>query len=496
MTGQATATLTIDKITTDNGYVEINMGQTEIIQDTKTVIHIINTNELRQTISSIEDNIQRLHVGNDPTIKRELETIYAKITAIEPGKTFRQKRGLVNLIGTVQKWLFGTMDDNDRLEITDHMKIVEENNYNAINNLNKQIEINSHFNETITDLKNIIETDRKQLSQAYEELTANEKRIILQQLKTDQILKLKILEEKLDQILDSIALVKQGLVHPSMLTAVEIRETELDVYKLKNVKVGLLKYDQNRLILALKIPHSYKLVDYKLITAIPTENMMEVIINDQYMVEINGTKYKYDNKIQYKDELEPINNCITKNNCKLKENKVIEIKKLDDSTIICKNMQKVEIVNQCDDRKIKLNGNYLVTINNCTIEILNETFSNNNIEFTDRFFYTEDVTYNFTKQLNFEDIVIKNFANLEHIKLLRFHKNINYIANSTMLIIIVVIIISIIILTKKNKKLKLSIKNCNSEIPKRDKIQENFQFNGGEVTYPIRNTSFSIFSPQ
>lgn len=88
MTGQATATLTIDKITTDNGYVEINMGQTEIIQDTKTVIHIINTNELRQTISSIEDNIQRLHVGNDPTIKRELETIYAKITAIEPGKTF------------------------------------------------------------------------------------------------------------------------------------------------------------------------------------------------------------------------------------------------------------------------------------------------------------------------------------------------------------------------------------------------------------------------
>lgn len=238
MTGQATATLTIDKITTDNGYVEINMGQTEIIQDTKTVIHIINTNELRQTISSIEDNIQRLHVGNDPTIKRELETIYAKITAIEPGKTFRQKRGLVNLIGTVQKWLFGTMDDNDRLEITDHMKIVEENNYNAVNNLNKQIEINSHFNETITDLKNIIETDRKQLSQAYEELTANEKRIILQQLKTDQILKLKILEEKLDQILDSIALVKQGLVHPSMLTAVEIRETELDVYKLKNVKVG------------------------------------------------------------------------------------------------------------------------------------------------------------------------------------------------------------------------------------------------------------------
>lgn len=465
------------------------MGQTEIIKDTQTILHIINIQDLSQTLDSIRDSVKNLQTGDDRTIRKTIENIQAKISAVEPEKT-RQKRGLINIVGTAQKWLFGTMDENDRQEIIKHLNTIEENDSNAIFNLNKQIKINSHFNDSIFDLKNIIETDRKQLAQTYKELSINEKRIIKQQLKTDQILKLRILEDKVNQIIDTIAQIKLGMVHPSILTATEITETKLDFYKLKNVRVGILKYDKNRLIIAMKIPNNYKLVDFKLITASPTETKHEVIIEDQYVIEINETMYKYDTKILYEKELIPINNCIVNRNCKLKENNAIEIKSLDDYTVLCKNMNNIELINNCDDRKVNLNGNYLIVLNNCSIQILNQTFSNKNVKFVDRYFYEENIKYNFTKTLNFEEIILKNFVNLENIKILKFHKNVSY---SAIIVFVLIFAIFIFILLRKNKSLKVSINNISKDTPK---IQENFNLKGGEVTYPIRSShTHSIFSP-
>ncbi|CAD7077958.1 unnamed protein product [Hermetia illucens] len=193
------AALTIQPILTENGYTVINMGTTDIIQDTNTILHIINTWELKQTIDAIEENINRLEIRNDPLIAKELEDILAKLKAIEPNP--RHKRELINIIGTTNKWLFGTMHDDDRKEILDHIDILEKNQEKAINNMNKQIEINSHINETINSLKNIIEADRNQITKTYEEVTANERKIILQQIKLDQIFRLQTLKEKDFQII-------------------------------------------------------------------------------------------------------------------------------------------------------------------------------------------------------------------------------------------------------------------------------------------------------
>lgn len=124
---------------------------------------------------------------------------------------------------------------------------------NSIDSFNKQIEINSHFNDSIIHLKLAIEADRKELNRAYVELSENEKRFILQQLKLNQIMKLKMLEGQINQIIDNTALMKHGLVHPCMLTATEINETKLDFYKLKNVRVGLQRHEEEILILAIKI---------------------------------------------------------------------------------------------------------------------------------------------------------------------------------------------------------------------------------------------------
>lgn len=451
------------------------MGQTEVIQDFKTILHIINTDEIRQTIDAIENNTRTLQINLDPLVNRELGAIKAKLSVIEPRGPSRSRRGLINFIGSAQKWLFGTMDDEDRQDIIEHLKNVEMNIDNSIGNLNKQIAINSNFNESIKHLKDIVESDRNEIGRAYSEVTGNIQHILLQQLKTDQLLKIRMLEEKLNQILDNVALVKHGLVHPSMLTAQEIEDTRLDFYRLKNVKTGLITHNNQTLVLAIKIPNNYKLVNLKLITALPTEDKLEAIIEDQLTIEINGTNYEYNNAIQDEKNLKNVKNCILYKNCKLKENTVMEIKHIDESTILCKNTKNVEIKNNCDDRKISLKGHYLLTINNCTIEILEQKYGNKNVKFQERFFYDERDIYNFTKEISFKDIMLNSVTNLDYIKKLNYHKNVQYIAGSTIIVTAIVIAIVIVLKGQRNKKMKISVKN--------DKIQENFKLNEGEVTY-------------
>lgn len=454
------------------------MGQTEIIQDSRTILHIINTNEIQQTINAIENNAKILQIDLDPIIKKELEAVRAKLSIIQPKGPPRSKRGLANFIGSAQKWLFGTMDDEDRQTIAEHLRTLEENTDNSIGNLNKQISINSNLNESINHLKDIIESDRNEIIRSQTELTENAKHIITQQMKTDILLRIRIIEEKLNQIVDNIALVKHGLIHPSMLTATEIEDTQLDFYRLKNVKTGLITYDNHTLVLAVKIPNKYKLINYKLITALPTKDQLQVIIEDQLFLEINKTNYEYNNSIQYEKDLKIIKNCIHYKNCKLRENNVMEIKKIDENTVICKNMENVSISNHCDDRKIKLQGHFLININNCTIEILDEKYGNINKKFEERFFYYEDVKYNFTKELDFKDISLKNIVNLDHIKNLKFHKNVQYITDSAIIVTSVIIIVLILTLGRRNRKIKITAENKTF-----DKIQGNFNLNEGVVTY-------------
>ena len=488
-----TPTLTIDTITNENGYSIINMGETEIVQDTKIILHLINIQDLRHTIDAVERNIQFLKLQNDPIIRKQIETIKAKVRTIGPNPlNTRQKRGLLNVIGKASNYLFGVMDDDDRQNILEHVTELETNNENTINVVNKQIEINQSFNESIKHFKEIIETDRIDLSKSFSELKENEKQFILKQIKLDQILKLNMLEEKINQIIDNIALIKHGLIHPSLLTLAELTDTKLDILKLKNIKVGTLKYNNETLVIAIKIPNNYEQIDLKLIVPVPNKQNLEIQIQEYYFIELNKTMYHYQNDVQYKKDLIVVNNCITNKNCTLKENYNSEIKRIDESTIICKNLKNENIVNKCDDRKIKLEGNYLITINNCSIYIFNETITNKNMYFVERFYYDETENYNFTKQLNFEEIILKNVVNLKPIKQLKLHKNIHYVIGTTTIIIICILLLIFVNMFKKYKKVILLIKE--KETPK---ILENFNVKGGEVTYPTNSTitsPISIFS--
>lgn len=112
-------------------------------------------------INNDSDSINHKAIGSN-TIKTNIEeadlqlnTIKSKAQTLIP---HRQRRGLVNFFDTSQKWLFTSINDNDWLEIEEHLNVIELNNHKAIKNFIKQIN-STHFNETFSKLKSIIEKD-------------------------------------------------------------------------------------------------------------------------------------------------------------------------------------------------------------------------------------------------------------------------------------------------------------------------------------------------
>lgn len=62
-----------------------------------------------------------------------------------------------------------------------------------------------------------------------------------------------------------------------------------------------------------------------------------------------------------------------------------------------KNLEKENVINQCDDRQLKLTGNFLININNCSINVLNVTIFDYQLEFIQKFHYEDETKMNITK---------------------------------------------------------------------------------------------------
>lgn len=465
MSPAAQGLLQVNPITEELGYTMIKIQEVELINDANTVQHIINPQEMTTMLNQIKNNIDSLDIDNKELLYNVIINIKAKIRSIMPTYN-REKRGLINFIGKAQKWLFGTMDEEDRVEILEHLDVNEKNNYNAIENLNKQISINTHFNNTLNTLKFAILNDRNKITNVLNTIKEENHDIKKHTMYIDQMLKLRYLENKIDQIQDNIASAKNNMIHPGILTAEEIEMFKIDFYKLKLIRMGVLKYKDQSLVIALKIPNSYVKTDLKLITPLPNKYNVEVDISNEYIVEINNDILTFKEDTILKN-LKSSENCIFKNNCKFRVNNTTKIEIIDDETILVKNAYKEKLIQNCDDRNITLTKNYLLNFYNCQINLYQETFSNNKTRIEVKYFYpSNNFNFNTTiKLVTFEEINNNNnFENLREIKELKFHKNVSYGINMTLLVIVLVIVI-LMIFKLKNTKTKINIvtkeKNCN-----------------------------------
>lgn len=463
-------TLILEKIETDLGYAEIKTDEIEIPSRFDIILHIINPMEILDVIDNLEKSIKLLDLGDNRNFAIEqINTVRNKMKTILPS---RSKRALFNFGGTILKWIYGTMDNEDRQDIENHFGITDQNVHNTIQTVNQQIKINTNFNDTFQVIKNSIESDRIKILGKLNEIEKADKRFFSEALYLEQMFKLNLIRNHVENIQDNIASARSGIIHPNILTNYEINSYQIDFKKLANIRLGFAKCQNNSLVFAIKIQTEVKVVDKKLIVPVPNSNGVQIDQEMEYVIKVNNITYTY-NEGKILQELKVSKNCILKNNCKMINVKYEEFIEIDNSIIIVNNVKLSKLNSTCDERITTLNGNYFISFYNCTIQINDKKYSNNVYKYIDKYVIpsTKNLTF-VSNQLSFENILLNQIDNIQNIKELRYHKYTNYGLGSFTFILLVVLIFVLYLYCKKNK---VRVKIIN-------KIQENLETREGGVT--------------
>lgn len=474
-TQQIEGIMNTKRITEQKGFVDIYIKSQEIVQETDVVLHIINLHDIETILDNMTENIKLMKIDNKEMLNLELSDAKNKLLTLLP-KQSRQRRGLINGIGSIQKWLFGTMDDEDRQNIQKQLFNIDE----IVNNNNQQIIINDYFNITINHLKMVITNDRQKIQ---EELNSINKFLKIENNKSrylEQLSNIQLIKSRIEHLQDNVISAKYGLVHPSILTSNEIKKYNIDYNKLKYIQCGTTFVNGSYLVLGVKIPKKFIIVKLRIIVPLPNIHNNEIDAITEKSFEFENKTYRFEENKHLKD-LKLSTHCTIKNNCQLVSNKDFEIIQLDIDTIIIKNAMNISVNETCNSEKVMLNGNYLINFSNCSIRIKDYYFSNTieNIK-EKQIIENPNTTQNFTHKLSFQEIELQQKNNVKNIKTLNYHTKLTYGCN--FFIIIVVLILIVLILTK-HKQIKIKLNR---------RIQENSNLKGGEVTY-IKNDPIDDF---
>lgn len=428
-----------------NEFAVIQEESVHLIEEYDILLHLINLTQCKILIDQLKSQYLLL-TNPDSTQKEELNTLEVKIETILPHHIIH-KRGLINIIGKGLKIVYGTMDDDDRIDIEERLKALEESNSELIQNNNKQIIINTQFNEQFKQIQGIFRQSIKTLNKYKSiENEINTLRIELEFNKN-----LERVQGIIEKINDIIMTSRTGMLTQDILTIQEIYEYNINIEKLKEIKLTLATYNENLLII-LNIPKfSKKLYNKINVQTFPIKNKIITIPNE------NVLEY---NKNIFEITKEEINLKETKDECiknLFKENKLLNCKTQSfyqknvvinkGQYLILKNFEKQRINQTCNNLEYTLEGNYILEIKDCTIEINNKKY--NRKIYQDDFKLIPILNYNFSQEYE-QELKFKSIANLNVLEVKIPKKHVTY--GITTIIIVTIVVIIFIFYFKKGSK--------------------------------------------
>lgn len=415
-------------------------------------------------------------------IQEKIKKLRNMIKTIKPN--IRNKRGLLNIVGSAYKWLFGVMDDDDRIEIEENIKLINTNNKNLIKNANNQIKINNDFQNDILNLENTIKNNNIKTQLIFKEINFNYK-IMLKHIDNIQIMQnIHILEDEVEKIQDNINSARLGIMSRSLLNSEEINEFNITLNELEFIKLSLLG-NSEKLIFVISIPkYQEKSYPTYYILPIPNNKNTELNIQQREIIIIENKVFEYNSKEVKK--LKIIDECTTNiiinksfNFCQTRINLNHEIIQINRGIIVLINAQ-YKPYHDCNKIEYELEGNYVIKFKDCNIEINKSKFINNFKEFQNHILLPNYIKLeNISKMLNLTETHLNMIQNNKFIREVYFETKSNHIV--TIIIGLITIIILIIIVIHKCKQKK---KESHQEI----KIQENFELKGGGVISQLDNT--------
>lgn len=474
---------------------------------------IVNRNKLEnfynEIMLKINDN------KTDSVFHKEIETQINILTfnrnkinyKINNFQHKRNKRGLINGLGSVLKSITGNPDayDAERYEklfkeIKRNQKILEKQN---LNNIKYNKEMINKFNEQIQNLQHnelVLKSRVLQINQIINKAITNENYFKFKDL-MNQILFLQInLITFLDELETGLTFCNINKLHSSIIDVETLRSlvkevnSNLNFWEISVLVTTHCKYENYEIEYLLEIPE-FKETNYELkqITPIPFDNFKvlniekqliieetpQIYYNTQYCHKINKNYYCKTNYITIDLCLLNVLSNLKINECMLidynKHFDIIEIENTNIYYIISKYVKEFKI--ECEKQLMlrKLQGIYKVNLNNnCKINGYNlQKKVNVKTEII-----IKDINFNLENNLeksNFSDIELKNI-NLINIKrkdieLIKndFNESSNINIERIISITLLILIIIIIIVFKFRNKIKTCIfkkkNNENNENP-------------------------------
>lgn len=425
----------INGIHDDFGFVVIEQGAFEYPTKYKYHILTINKTYLDITYNTLFEQFNSKNYYQTDMVRKYLSL------AFKEKQIFlnRHKRGLANIVGDGLRFLFGTMNEDDRIEIRKALSDIKENTISA-DDFNKMID---HINSE-TRLLQKFQTDTLRLQNKLTEK-------IYVDIFLDNV---KMYLDHIQDIQMAIQLARLGIVNPKLIDLETI--TNLTTGQFENIKTSI--WTEERFIyFVLSIPIQFEIYKKIKIIPMPDKNNEELNLSEEMdYVTINNLIYQLvDNKII------PIRNSCIKNllnnnitNCQYVKCSESYVTFVEPNIIITKNLNVTEIKQDCNKLNVNLEGNNIIRINNCKAKI-------NDFEIT-------------VKQKVEESIILpagKDIKNLikENISLLNLQKHIESIHDKTnyysigFSIIIFIVLITIIGLSIKFQKSIYISKFCKTK---------------------------------
>lgn len=445
----------IENLRSNNGFTEIHSGTTKLTTRYDYIIHVINLEDVEGVVKQFHHNLDT--IGESPhqkIAKDQLNEMENELHTLLPR---RKTRGLINAGGALMKFVFGTMDEEDRQNIEEHQKILGENNHQLIEGLNQQIAINDNFNKSLQTLKTAILADRQTIENKINVVSDLEERLIKENLAISQLFKISILKRKVENLQQTVASARLSIFSPSLLTREEIDRFKIDPEKLKNIRIGIVTSQAKTISLLIKIPAEEVSVEKSLIIPIPNKDNLQIDENTETVIRMGNRTYTFAEEKAIFDLVET-RNCVIRQPCRMVRKTGYDIVQIDGGKVIAINANFTRLNSTCDSRVFNLQGHYYLHFSNCTIQLGNSTFRNRLKRFEQSFAIPpRETNFSTEKPLIFEDIVLNQEKNIRKIEELHYHKLVGTAMSITTIILLVGLVVTVIILCKQQGKFKVKI---------------------------------------
>lgn len=446
--------VTITDLSRHDGIIAFKEREAKIVNSEHFHLHIVDLEKFESSFQNLQYTIRLLEGKNttkqitqllDIRVKR-LSDNYFRLKPIK-----RPKRGLMNPLGTIIKSLTGNLDDNDLQLIRQAIDESKSKTNILIDENNRQIKINEHFETKINDLIKHINEQQIDILRKISRFSNNvnmQNQINVKEIIHDLLFNIELLDSQLKDIFEVVQLSRIGVLSKGILNNREIKfildrleeqniliNSTDQIYEYLNIETH---HENSKIIIVIKIPIFMSgHFEYIKFVTLPTN---QKVILTQFNIAISsksmtfGIKHPCEIIEQYRIcKIQELTN-ITGDGCienalrginascpYIQQKDEMDIKLIDGRTLLIRNaIQPVHLNSSCNIQARQITGTLLISYHNCGITI-------NGVKYEDeKTTDTHEITIIPTIGVNFKATTIFDEPDLQQVNLLRI-ENRNHI---------------------------------------------------------------------